>query len=157
MVWNSNCMRISAAYAVLTLILLPGCGESHYGMVRGVVTLDGKPMADATVAFVPKEVGVGRAAFGVTNADGVYELSTLKAGDGVLIGDYHVTVTAVDVIESSKTKKLAEEFGSIAGDMPQPKPKESWRVPQRYSETESSGLKFSVAGGRNMADWALHE
>ena len=137
---------------------ISGCGgDSRYGTVRGVVTLDGKPVSDATVAFVPKDEKVGRLAFGVTDTNGVYELSTTQAGDGALSGGYHVTITALDVVESEKARRLAEEFGSLAADMPQPKPKKSWRVPQSYSEKETSGLEFTVVSGSNSADWSLEK
>ena len=42
--------------------------------VKGRVTLDGKPVADAAVGLIPIEGGP--MAGGVTNADGVFDLST---------------------------------------------------------------------------------
>ena len=155
MIRDSHMRFLSAVTSVLFLGLISGCSDSGFESVKGVVTLDGDPVADATVGFLPKDGKVGRPAFGVTKSDGTYELSTLTAGDGAVAADYHVTITAVDIIQSEKAKKLAEKFGSLAGDMPQPKPKETWRVPKTYSEAESSNLEFTVEDGRNTADWTL--
>lgn len=149
--------RIRAVCVAIFLGFAVGCSDSPYSPVRGVVTFDGKPVADATVGFSPKDVTVGRPAFGVTGSEGNYELSTLEPGDGVLPGEYHVTVTAVDIVESEKAKKMAEEYGSLVGDMRLPKPKETWRIPEAYSETETSGLEFTVKDGRNTANWAIEK
>ena len=149
--------RTRCFHSILLLLplMLSGCNDSPYAAVSGVVTLDGTPVANATVGFVPKDDGAGRAAFGQTDDVGHYELSTLKPSDGALPGEYYVTITAVDIIQSEKAQELANEFGSIASDLPQAKPKENWRVPKSYSETESSGLEYVVKPGRNTADWIL--
>jgi len=154
---DSRMRFLAPIFCVLFLGLVFGCSDSGFESVSGVVTYDGNPVADATVGFLPKDGKVGRPAFGVTESDGTYELSTLKAGDGVVAGDYNVTITAVDIIQSEKAKKLAEEFGSLAADMPQPKPKEKWRIPKTFSDTESSGLEFTVESGSNTADWSLEK
>jgi hypothetical protein len=62
--------------------------------VKGVVTLDGAPLAAATVLFVREGSGnAARPAAAATKADGSFELSSFGAGDGALPGDYRVVVT----------------------------------------------------------------
>lgn len=145
--------------ALLILVLIAGCGEpSPFSKVQGVVTLDGKPVPDATVAFRP--TGGGHSAYGVTKSDGTYELSSLKPGDGALPGTHQVTITAVDVAEDKQAEALAEEYGSLSDTMPtkgrKREPKKTWRVPQAYSEADTSGLEFTVEeGGDNQADFQL--
>src|SRR5262245_39083868 len=76
---------------LLALLLLTGCGSSGPARVRGVVKLDGEPVAGAAVTFVAQDPG-GRHAYGSTNENGEFELSTTKPGDGVLPGKYKVVI-----------------------------------------------------------------
>ncbi|MEM8947391.1 MAG: hypothetical protein AAGD11_19610 [Planctomycetota bacterium] len=150
-------VRAMTCAVIFGCTLLMGCGSSSpYAPVQGKVTLDGKPLADAAVAFTPKQAG-GRRALGVTRADGTFVLTTLRSGDGALLGDHHVTITAVDMVRSAKARNMAEEFGSLAADMPTPPRKEVWRAPKKYSDKETSELEFTVESGGNTADFALEK
>ena len=142
---------------VVALLMLGGCsGDSRVGKVQGMVKLDGKPVADAGVSFTP--IDGGRSAFGVTAADGSFELTSYEIGDGAQIGNHVVTIMAVDEEVSSKAEELAEEHGSLAEVM-SPKamqPKEKWRVPEPYSDASTSGLEFEVKSGEvNLAEFDL--
>ena len=81
---------IRTFHSLLLVVLLAGCGGS-ISSVSGTVTLDGKPLADATVQFVPD--GVGRDATGQTDKNGYFSMSTLKPGDGVVAGNYKVVIS----------------------------------------------------------------
>ena len=59
--------------------------------VRGVVKLDGQPVANAAVVFVPQTPG-GREAYGSTDANGAFRLTTTKPDDGALPGKYKVVI-----------------------------------------------------------------
>jgi hypothetical protein len=74
------------------LLVVAGCGKSGPVSVRGVVKLDGQPVANAAVTFIAQDPG-GRDAYGSTNEKGEFELSTHKPGDGVLPGKYKVVIT----------------------------------------------------------------
>jgi len=70
------------------LIVATGCGQK-YVPLNGVVTLDGTPVAGATVTFVTED---GKSAAGLTDASGNFTLSS--AGEsGLLPGTYKVVVT----------------------------------------------------------------
>src|SRR5260370_39427385 len=76
---------------------LGGCGggdaPKHVGVfkVTGTVTFQGKPLAQATVSFSPKE---GQpVAFGTTDDKGEFTLTTYTAGDGAAAGSYGVVVS----------------------------------------------------------------
>jgi uncharacterized protein (TIGR03067 family) len=60
--------------------------------VEGRVTLDGKPLANATVVFVPVDKG-GQRATGTTDQDGKYKLTTLGKKAGVRPGRYKVVIS----------------------------------------------------------------
>jgi hypothetical protein len=76
-----------------------GCSRGGPVKVNGTITLDGKPLPGATVTFLPSREG-GRSASGLTEADGSFNLTTFKPGDGALPGEYKITV---QVSESDKS------------------------------------------------------
>lgn len=86
-------MRVGTMSSVaLAALLLPGglgCGQGPVP-VSGKVTLDGEPVAAATLAFVPAVAG--RPAFAVTETDGSYQVTTQNPGDGAWPGEYTVTI-----------------------------------------------------------------
>src|SRR4029079_7125637 len=65
--------------------------------VRGVVTLDDRPLAGALVTFHHQDPD-GQDASGITNANGEFELTPRKQG-GALPGSYKVTVTYSEPVE----------------------------------------------------------
>lgn len=68
-----------------------GCGKDIYP-VKGRVTIDGKPVAKATVRFLPDNGQAPRLAWGLTNQNGEFTMTTFKTDDGVLPGVYKVTI-----------------------------------------------------------------
>lgn len=84
--------------SVLTLSLavavMVGCGGSDgpdLGTVEGKVTLDGNPLAKATVTYSP--VDGGRQSFATTDDDGYYSLKHTPSRDGALIGKHKISIT----------------------------------------------------------------
>jgi len=79
-------------------LVLAGCGGGGGGAahvsvykVNGTLTLQGNPLARAIVTFSPKE---GQpVAFGMTNDQGEFTLTTYTDGDGAAAGNYGVTVS----------------------------------------------------------------
>ena len=66
--------------------------------VSGIVTCEGKPVANATVNFTPmsdqgRAAGRrGRVALGMTDKDGRFKLTTYENDDGAIVGKHTVTV-----------------------------------------------------------------
>ena len=118
---------------VIGVISLPGCGAGgngpQFGKVTGVVTLDGNPLPEAQVEFLPQ---LGRSSTAETGKDGSYRLQYTADRDGAVVGSHTVKIhTAVD--------------GRVGG------PKEL--LPARYhSETE---LKAEVKSGNNTLNFDL--
>jgi hypothetical protein len=72
-------------------LLLAGCGRtSQFSTVEGVATLDGKPLASATVYLVPADT-VGLSAAGMTGEDGSFRMAT-RDHRGVTPGNYKIVV-----------------------------------------------------------------
>lgn len=115
------------------LLLVPGaagCGKGMYP-VHGTVTYnDGKPFTNGMVVFESAEGPKPVTARGDVQADGSYQLSTNKPGDGVPAGKYRVLVAPrID----------------INAEMPE----RGLTVDKRYTEFATSGLEFEVKAGPN--------
>jgi hypothetical protein len=126
--------RRMAICGLVAAVVLAGCGESQTVSVTGTVTIKGQPAENVEVTFLPKG---GRPATGVTNAEGRFELSTFKPGDGAMPGDQ--TVTLGEYYPPGKPPPMPR------GNEPLPS-----RFPARYSDTVNSPLKANVErGGKN--------
>jgi hypothetical protein len=77
---------------VWLLIALAGCGKGgpQIAPVRGRVTLDGNPLANADVLFQPD--GSQRPSSGRTAADGHYELMYKRGQPGAMVGQHTVRI-----------------------------------------------------------------
>ncbi|MBI2481635.1 MAG: hypothetical protein HYV60_24215 [Planctomycetia bacterium] len=74
-----------------------GCGgQLQTAPVAGVITLDGKPLADATVTFTPAAAGLEAPASSArTDASGRYKLLVTATGQsGAVLGTHSVSVVA---------------------------------------------------------------
>lgn len=76
---------------ILAAFTAAGCGSSdmpELGDVYGQVTLDGNPVSKLNILFSPEK---GRAAGGVTDEEGRYELKYLEGYSGSKVGPAKVT------------------------------------------------------------------
>ena len=126
------------------VFVLVGCGPST-APVSGRVTLDNKPLVNATVIFEPdtdaKTPGPG--AQGKTDANGEYTLQLFAGGTkGALLGKHIVRITA---------------YEGDDGTVPSSDPNSPFRKPlldDRYNAT--SELRFDVPpGGSTSANFDL--
>ena len=117
---------------------VPGRPPTH--PVTGSVSLDGKPVAGATVTLVPQ--GGGHPAVAVTGPGGDFRLTTFQAGDGAVAGTYGLAVE----------KRVAAGAGTGAGDEYQPPtgplPPPENVLPAKYASAETSGLSATVEKGQ---------
>ncbi|MFO0926170.1 MAG: carboxypeptidase-like regulatory domain-containing protein [Gemmataceae bacterium] len=95
--------RFALLAAALALPLLIGCGgSSDMGKVSGKVTLDGAPLAGASLEFVPDN---GRPSTGTTDASGAYTLQYSPTEVGAKVGKHKVRITSRTMREDPKTHK----------------------------------------------------
>lgn len=85
---------------ILGLIVISGCGKTdkiQYAPVRGLVIVDGKPLANATVIYIPQRNGestqVGQPSFGRTDEQGRYQLMTASQTSGAVVGRHRVSIS----------------------------------------------------------------
>jgi hypothetical protein len=91
-------MKSTAACSVLLLLaFVGGCGTKGFAPVSGTVTLDGKPLPNASVNFQPldsKQSGQG--SVGKTDADGRYSLRVVVDNKaGAVVGKHRVSISSV--------------------------------------------------------------
>jgi len=87
-------MRILSISIVVALIPFAGCGSKGPALVplQGVVTDAGTPIADMNVTFSPREEGA--ASWGVTDAEGKFDLTFIDGRAGCLPGEHIVSIAA---------------------------------------------------------------
>ncbi len=79
----------------LVLFSMAGCGSPTrpaLGTVHGRVTMDGKPLKEAGVAFRPLAKD-GRESIGITDDNGEYMLIYLRDIQGAAVGMHQVRIT----------------------------------------------------------------
>jgi hypothetical protein len=126
--------RLAKLSVVAALAIWCGCNNSagpKLAPAGGVVRFAGKPLVGARVIFNPAS---GRPATGTTDAEGRFQLSTLRPGDGAMLGPHRVAVIGPrDGFERMPGPGEAPAPAAPAGGLP-----------KRYSTPETSGLEFEV-------------
>jgi hypothetical protein len=103
--------------------------------VRGVVMLDGCPLAGAQLVFHlinPETKRTTRTGDALIEADGSFVLSTYKANDGAPVGEYVVTVANAGQFEG----------GTV--------PATKYSIPAAYARPSTSPLRAEVKAGKNV-------
>jgi hypothetical protein len=99
------------ALAVLMSVSAVGCGDGNLAPVSGRVTMDDKPLAGATVSFIPDSDPKKKAppvAIGKTDADGRFTLTIPSdRGDrkGAIVGKCKVSITLIEEVEPGQQKE----------------------------------------------------
>jgi len=117
------------------LFTLPGCGPKNPATVavQGKITYRGKPLEKAEVQFSPigeKAGALRRMAVGEVDSQGVYSLNTFIKGDGVLPGEYAVTISRI------KRKNGVDAVENYVQEPP--------LVPAIYGSPDQTPLKATV-------------
>ena len=110
------------------------------GRVNGKVLYKGAPVTDATVTFMAD--GAPRAATGMTNMNGEFQLTTFDNNDGAIVGEHKVTVSVI--IPPAQPMTLGELAAKGA-----PKTDTNKSIPAIYASTETTPLKRKVEKGQN--------
>jgi hypothetical protein len=131
------------------VIHLAGCGKSGQLALyptTGVVTLNGTPVARASVVFSPANAASGSVATGLTDGSGRFALST-AGREGAAQGPYTVTVFAQE--NARPTGGPMPSARGPSGDGLGLRSRPKLLVPERYTIAEQSGLTFTIEPKRN--------
>lgn len=119
-----------------------GCGPTTFVPVTGVLTLDGKPVAGASVVFQQVE--------GDRNENHISSAGTDEAGKFVLItdekpgayvGSYKISVRKVRV------EGVVADPDGLSGTTNPTAITETWEIPEKYGRFETSGFTAEIAPG----------
>lgn len=151
----------------LTTAIFIGCGggADDSGKVpvfpaSGTVTLNGSPLAGATVAFSPQS---GQpTAIATTDDQGGFSLRTYDADDGAAEGAYKVVITKTEVAAGgggageSGDHEAAEEAGMTAGHEAGGGGEAKELVPSQYTSSDTTPLTAEVkSSGENKFTFEL--
>ena len=136
--------------------------------VSGVVTVEGQPVADAIVSFLPDDGQ--NPANGSTDASGRYELTSFTRGDGAMEGSFRVTIVKYEKEVEDKPAVSAEkpaadeaELGETGNEDYVPAgmvvsqydtgPKNL--LPKQYADQQETPLTAAVRAEENSIDFDL--
>lgn len=114
-----NAQRFCRSWAVITALSLGaiGCGppesDSDLVPVTGTVTLDGEPLAGATVSYDVARGTAGQGGTGTTDAEGKYKISHFRAGEGINPGEYTVSISKLVLSDGSPIPPDAESIFNL--------------------------------------------
>lgn len=137
MTYSCYCSKWVAVLLAFFLVVSEiGCGHNEdLGTVTGTVTLDGEPLADAFIEFIPTS-GEGSPSYGRTDANGKYELKFSRSESGAWLGPNTVRITTEDVEDVNGEEQFIPE-----------------KVPTQYNV--NSTLTADVESGSNTFDFEL--
>jgi hypothetical protein len=102
----------------------------------GVVKYKGKAVEGAEVTFT--NTAASSTGSGKTDAEGHFYLTTYREKDGVVPGAQVVAIRRVDVVDNTPA-----DVDLSAGGVAIP-PKVTWIIPEKYSNSTTSGLTAEV-------------
>jgi hypothetical protein len=139
-------MRTRGVHLVALLgVVLIGCGGRGTTPVQGVVTLDGTPVAGATVLFMPDGQDGRRPASGFTSSDGTFRLTTYEPDDGALPGKYRVVIQKTEAAKdpgAAERSALDRARAKIEEESQQKHRKPT--LPEAYAKFDTTPLRWSV-------------
>ena len=142
--YSCSAKDLTQAISVLVVaVLLSGCGSGlpATAPVSGLMLLDGKPVAKASVVFIPK--GGGRTGTGETDENGRFTLTTFETDDGALVGMHSVCVTKREITVLGYAPTDNPQDGTSTAIM-RLKTQERFDVPKQYAAPQTSGIEVDV-------------
>jgi len=139
----------------ITLVALSGCSGGAEGVaehpdctpVSGIVTFKGAPVEGATVSLHPEAKGYG--AFGISDRNGAFVLTTFDKGDGAVPANYKISVRKLEAAKTTAAGMDSPDYDPNVSEVP---PKDL--LPVKYSQFTKSGLTVNV-GNTPITDLKL--
>jgi hypothetical protein len=143
-----------------TLLALAGCGGREFAEVEGVVTLNGQPLPDAEVVFLPdpERGNPGPRAGGYTDARGHYRIHVERPPkDGTVLGPHRVCVIDIAAFPGPLPRFARGNPKARLGITPAAsqgeRPKVS-RVPPEYNTSARTPIRdIEIKPGKQTLDF----
>ena len=137
-IFRSRSFRVALCCLAGALV---GCGSPHeFGQVSGTVSLNGKPLDEVRVMYLPDPLAGNQGAHSesVSDGEGKYELVYSRDAQtkGALVGWHRV------VIEDIAAENSRDRYRPI-------------RIREAYSSSAQTPLKFEVVPGEQTFDLEL--
>jgi hypothetical protein len=151
-------VRQLAAFAGALLFLSAGCSRApEFVEVEGLVTLDGKPLPEVEVSFLPdpEKGNNGPSASAYTDAQGHYKLFCDQAKrDGAVVGPTRVCVIDITAVRLLSSLPGVRMPGELAPPVPQSETdkRKVSRVPADYKSPARTPLRIEVQPGQQKFD-----
>jgi hypothetical protein len=140
LLWISGHGLHGIAVMLLVVLLCCGCGRRvSLSPAEGRVTLNGRPVAGASVLVQPK---AGPAARGLTAADGRFWLGTYADRDGVIPGPAAVSISCHQQVPLPAAGSGEPPLGKNV-------------LPGRYANAATSGLQVIIEPGMSPLEFRL--
>jgi hypothetical protein len=144
---------------------LVGCGGRSTldtAPVKGLVTLDGTPVAGATVTFMSTGPD-GLSAVGRTDDKGIYTLTAIGGGEsgegeiggGAMPGNYIVGIRKATATVGLSAEEADEQGVDYKPMQPGEAPTLQFLIPKKYQNPKDSGLTATVTDGDNDIPFEL--
>ncbi len=136
---------VSAVLGIGCLLQISGCSRGEdlppTYPTSGTVLYKEKPVEGATVVFRSTLGEKTFIATGVTDAQGNFQLTSFGDKSGAVAGTHSVTVTK---LKSDQVETRALSMEEAAEQKPNPEPKVTSELPEKYSDPNKSDLKAEV-------------
>ena len=145
----------------LAMVWLAGCGDSgpRCVPVEGTATLNGKPLANKSVMFIPESGTAGNGATAHTDQDGKYSLAAIVFGatrnyPGIPPGRYRVTVNEAPTL-AGETAAASGEPDEVGPAMVLDSANRKSDIPAVYTSEKTTPLVFDVPESGDTIDLEL--
>ena len=140
---------VGGRYLVLSLALMwpLGCSSNPYEKLlpaSGMITLDGAPLAGATVAFIPEKSNQKQPSYGYTDEAGKYVLKTPEGFEGVSPGEFRIVVSKI-VMPDGTPVPPGSQTGGAEGNESIPQPHCDPRATKNVAIVSDGTAIFDVA------------
>lgn len=131
-------------YLFCLAVVMSGCGDGSGTVpVAGIVKLDGQPLKNASVSFLPQ--GDGKQATGTTDDAGKFVLSTDNPRDGAMPGNYKVVIEpSVNFVETADGLSSDQAMAANAAALAKAKKPTGPQVPESYTRLDKTPLTQEV-------------
>ncbi|XZE46864.1 hypothetical protein SH467x_002160 [Pirellulaceae bacterium SH467] len=138
-------MNRSSCFVAIALCVATwtGCGDGgpELASVTGVVTIDGQPIPNAVLTFVPAE---GSPSYGQTSRDGRFSLMFTDTKRGAMVGPHQVSIE-VQRISKEELAEMKAQGMEV--------PDKTVEIPKAYRQP--GALTAEVKRGSNAIDFHL--
>jgi hypothetical protein len=136
--------RQALLLALAAMTLLGGCAKDKWQSQRpkvvhagGQVLYKGQPLEGAHVTFASSVANVS--AFGRTDAEGRFRLTTFEPNDGAVPGPQRISVSKVKLINP-----LDPALDRTTTTAKLPRTERRWLIPEHYGDVQTSTLTFDI-------------